>query len=162
MLTIPIKLLPAEDAPYLLRKEFLVFSKEISAPDYENPPHDSNSFMVGRSSGFTMGTYQGNSKKGDTLVETNEKGNIKKTITREHTIQALHDIHFSSSHYFGRAGDSGAAIIDNVGKFVGLYFGGNDYTGSGFFTAAEDLFSDMKRMTSAEEVELLPDSSTEW
>lgn len=162
MLNIPIKLLPVEDAPYLLRKEFLVFSKEISAPDYETPAHDSNLFMVGRSSGFTMGTYQGTAKTAILSWKPDEKGNIKKAITREHTIQALHGTHSSSSHYFGRAGDSGAAIVDNVGKFVGLYFGGNDYTGSGFFTAAEDLFSDIKRMTSAEEVELLPDSSTEW
>ena len=61
-----------------------------------------------------------------------------------------------SVHYFGQAGDSAAAIFDLFGRFTGLYIAGNDYTGSGYFTAAKDLFSDIRRMTSAEEVELLP------
>lgn len=80
----------------------------------------------------------------------------------EHTIQPVHDIHSHSHLYFGRAGDSGAAVIDLFGGFIGLYFASKDYTGSGYFMAARDLFSDIKRMTSAEEVELLPISWTEF
>lgn len=38
----------------------------------------------------------------------------------------------------------------------GLFFAVNDLTGLGYFSAAKDLFSDIKRMTSAEEVDLLP------
>ncbi len=66
------------------------------------------------------------------------------------------DIHNSTSSYFGRTGDSGAAIFDKFEIFVGLFFAGNDLKGVGYFTAAKDLFSDIKRMTFAEEVDLLP------
>lgn len=156
MLTIPIKLLPVGDAPYLLQNEFLAFSKEIRPSNDELPPHESNLFMLGRSTGFTMGTYQSILPTTICSWKPNEKGGLTKTLTREHTIHALHGIHSERSHYFGRPGDSGAAILDSLGKFVGLYFAGNEYTGSGYFTAAKDLFSDIKRMTSAEEVELLP------
>lgn len=85
-----------------------------------------------------------------------EKGVLRKAITCEHTIQPVLDIHSHSYLYFGRAGDSGAAVFDLFGGFIELYFAGKDYTGSGYFMAARDLFSDIKRMTSAEEVELLP------
>lgn len=85
-----------------------------------------------------------------------EKGVLRKKITCEHTMQPGHDIHFHSYLYFGRAGDSGAAVFDLFGGFIGLYFAGKDYTGLGYYVAARDLFSDIKRMTSAEEVELLP------
>lgn len=46
--------------------------------------------------------------------------------------------------------------LTSSGGFIELYFAGKDYTGSGNFMAARDLFSDIKRMTSAEWVELLP------
>lgn len=103
-----------------------------------------------------MGTYLGKAETTICSWKADEKGNIKQTITCEHAIQPVRGIHSDNSFYFGRAGDSGAAILDQFGAFVGLYFAGNDYTGSGYFSAAKDLFSDIKRMTSAEEVELLP------
>ena len=83
----------------MLTKEFLHFSKEISPPDFEVPLHDSNLFMVGRSTGFTMGTtYQGTTKTAILSWKPDDKGDLKKTITRKHTIQALHDTRSSSSY----------------------------------------------------------------
>lgn len=73
----------------------------------------------------------------------------------------MHNIQYQSPLCFGRAGNSGAAVFDSFGVFIGLYFASNDYTGSGNFTAAKDLFSDIKRMTFAEEVELLPNHDAE-
>lgn len=156
MLIIPIKLLPVEEAPYLLQGKFLAFSKEISPPNDELPPLDSKLFMFGRSTGFTMGTYLGKAETTICSRKADEKGNLRQTITCEQAIQPVRGIHSDNSFYFGVAGDSGAAVLDKFGRFVGLYFAGNDYTGSSYFTAAKDLFSDIRRMTSAEEIELLP------
>lgn len=156
MLTKLIKLLPIEEAPYRTRTKFKAFSGQILPSSLELPPLGSNLFMLGRSAGFTIGTYKGTTETAICSWKADEKGHLRKTITCEHTIQPVRDTNSEASHSFGKAGDSGAAIVDKFGAFVGLYFAGNTYTGSGFFTAAKDLFSDIKRMTSAEEVDLLP------
>lgn len=156
MLTIPIKLSSVEDAPYLLQSKFLAFSMEICPPLDELPPIGSELLMLGRSSGFRMGTYLGKKKTTLCSWKADEKGNLRQMITCEHAVMPTVDIHNSTSSYFGRTGDSGAAIFDKFGIFVGLFFAGNDLKGMGYFTAAKDLFSDIKRMTFAEEVDLLP------
>lgn len=63
MLTIPIKLSSVEEAPYLLQSKFLAFSMEICPPLDELPPIGSELFILGRSSGFRMGTYLGKKKR---------------------------------------------------------------------------------------------------
>ena len=156
MIIIPIKLLPVEEAPYLLQGKFLAFSKEISPPNDELPPLDSKLFMFGRSTGFTMGTYLGKAETTICSWKADEKGNLRQTITCEQAIQPVRGIQPDNPSYFGVAGDQGAAVLDKFGRFVGLYFAGNDYIGSSYFTAAKDLFSDIRRMTSAEEIEVLP------
>ena len=105
-----------------------------------------------------MGTYCGTAEMTICSWKLDEKGVLRKAINCEHTIQPVHDIHSHSYLFFGRAGDLGAAVFDLFWGFIVLYFAGNDYTGSGYF---RDLFPDFKRMTSAEEVELLPISWTE-
>lgn len=59
------------------------------------------------------------------------------------------------SNPFGRAGDSGAAVIDRFGLFVGLYFAGNDYTGVRYFVAADKLFAVIKHITKASSLQVL-------
>ena len=103
-----------------------------------------------------MGTYLGKVQTTICSWKADEKGNLRQSITCEHAVLPTAGIHTTTSFYFGRAGDSGAAIFDKFGTFVGLFFAGNDLTGLGYFSAAKDLFSDIKRMTSAEEVDLLP------
>ena len=88
--------------------------------------------------------------------ENNLRGIYGKRSVSSARRQKLAAIHSNNSFNFGKAGDSGAAILDKFGTLVGLYFAGNDYTGSSYFSAAKDLLSDIKRMTSAEEVDLLP------
>ncbi len=76
--------------------------------------------MVGVFTGFSMGTYQGTVKTTIRPWEPDEKGFLKKSLTREHRIRAPHGVHSQSSYCFGRAGDSGAAILNKIGKFVRL------------------------------------------
>ncbi len=156
MLTNLTKLLPIGEAPYKLRTKFKAYSRQIYPPNFEIPPDDANLFMYGRTSGFTMGTYKGKAVTTICSWKEDENGNVRQTISCENSIRAVSGIHSEKSFYFGRDGDSGAAILDEYGMFVGLFFAGNDYTGSGYFTAAQDLFSNIKWMTSAEEVDLLP------
>lgn len=99
-----------------------------------------------------MGTYLGKAETTICSWKADERGNLRQMITCEQAIQPVRGIHSDNSFYFGVAGDSGAAVLDEFGRFVGLYFAGNDYTGSSYFTAAKDLFSDIRRMTSAEYV----------
>ena len=54
----------------------------------------------------------------------------------------------------GEGGDSGAFVLDQSGAFVGLCFGGSEAMGISFFTAAQDLFDDIKIITGAVEVGL--------
>lgn len=74
------------------------------------------------------------------------KGVLKKGITCEHTFQSVHNIQYQSPLYFCRAGNSGAAVFDSFGMFIGLYFAGNDYTFASYFAAAKDLSSEIKRL----------------
>ena len=89
------KVLSAEEAPFLLQEEFLAFSREICPSDYELelPPHDSSLFLFGRSTGFSMGTYQGTVKTTIRSWKPDEKGFLKKPLTREHRIRAPHGVH---------------------------------------------------------------------
>ena len=103
-----------------------------------------------------MGTYLGKAETTICSWKADEKGNLRQTITCKQAIQPVRGILSDNSFYFGVAEDSGAAVLDGFGRFVGLYFAGNDYTGSSYFSAAKDLFPDIRRMTSAEEIELLP------
>lgn len=59
------------------------------------------------------------------------------------------------SNPFGRAGDSGAAVIDRFGLFGGLYFAGNDYTGVRYFVAVDKLFAVIKHITKASSLQVL-------
>lgn len=103
-----------------------------------------------------MGTYLGIVPTTICSWKADEKGNVRQMITCEHAVLPAIGIHNATSFYFGQGGDSGAAVVDKFGMFVGLFFAGNDLTGVGYFSAAKDLFSDIKRVTSAKEVDLLP------
>lgn len=77
------------------------------------------------------------------------------TTTKESTILPINGLHGQFSSSFGRAGDSGAAVLDRYGSFVGLYFAGNDYTGTGYFIPAEELFADIKHIAKLSDVKVL-------
>ena len=147
------QLVPTQLSPTQLNPTHLSYPLPLAKAELS---HDSEIFEFGRPTGFKMGISCGIAETTICSWKLDEKGVFGKTITCEHTIQPVHDIHSHSYLYFRRAGDSGATVFDLFGGFIGLYFAGKGYTGSGYFVAAGDLFSDIKRMTSAEEVELLP------
>lgn len=115
---------------------------------------DENLFIRGGSSGVSMGMYAGEMT---TLLQSwklDSQCRLRKTITREHSIAPISNRHSNDSLYFGRAGDSGSAVFTRQGGFVGLFFAGNNLSGTSYFTMAEALFTDIQKMTRAEAVEL--------
>lgn len=83
--------------------------------------------MVGRSTGLAMGRYGGKTTLTTTIKswKADQGGALHLTTTKESTIITIEGPH-RFSNYVGRAGDSGAAVIDRYGFFVGLYFARND------------------------------------
>ena len=62
-------------------------------------------------------------------------------MTREHSAEDVLDVHERGLNLFGRGVDSGSAVMNYFGGFVGISWAGNDYTGVGCFTAAATLLS---------------------
>lgn len=101
-----------------------------------------------------MGIYAGEMT---TLLQSwklDSQGTLRKIRTREHSITPISNLHSNGSLFFGRAGDSGSAVFTCQGGFVGLFFAGNNLSGTSYFTMAEALFADIQKMTKAEAVEL--------
>ena len=101
-----------------------------------------------------MGMYAGEMT---TLLQSwklDSQGVLRKTITPEHSIAPISNLHSSGSLFFGRGGDSGSAVFTRQGGFVGLFFAGNSLSVTSYFTVAEALFTDIQKMTMAEAVEL--------
>lgn len=101
-----------------------------------------------------MGIYAGEMT---TLLQSwklDSQGTLRKTITREHSIAPISNLHSNGFLFFGRAGDSGSAVFTRQGGFVGLYFAENSLSGTSYFTVAEALFTDIQKITRAEAVEL--------
>jgi len=58
--------------------------------------------------------------------------------------------------FFSDKGDSGSAVFNQDGEFVGLLYGGTyPERGISFVTAAQDLVEDIKNITGAVEVTML-------
>lgn len=141
--------------PIPIRTKFLAFSAEIISPAPNPLEHSTMLFMMGQSTGFTMGLYAGMAESTIKSWKADERGFLHMAITKESTILPINGLHGSSALLFGRPGDSGAAVIDRFGSFVGLYFAGNDYTGTGYFIPADKLFEDIKHITKVSDVEVL-------
>lgn len=116
-------------------------------------------FMKGRSTGYTVGNSR--DKVFTALQESRKEGEETRAYSEEYSLLGVGGLHPPGAFLFGHEGDSGSAITTKTGEFVGMYFAGNDYTGTGYFTSADDLFLDIKRITSATEVELLPHPTEE-
>ena len=145
MLTKLIKLLPIEDASYRLRIKFKAFSGRT------NP-----SIQFGATPRLEFIIYSSwEDRLASKCVLSHTKAKQKRAICgrgkrMKKAILAKPSPANIVGDTFGKAGDSGAAVFDKFGIFVGLDSASNTYTGSGFFTAAKGLFADIKRMASAE------------
>lgn len=146
-----------DDAPTPIRAKFIAFPAEIRPPAPQSLEHSTLLSMVGRSTGFTMGLYAGMAETTIKSWKADKRDFLHMATTKESTILPIKGIHGSFSLLFGRAGDSGAAVIDRYGSFVGLYFAGNDYTGTGYFIPADKLFADIKHITKVSDLRCCED-----
>lgn len=118
------------------------------------PEHDMGLFKCGRSTEFTAGRYAGLQTTLLHSWKATSQGLVH-TVSREHSVVSL-----SSKEPFGTRGDSGAAVINAAGHFIGVYFGSNTATATSYFTSAEDLFADILTITGAKDVRLYGCSET--
>jgi len=120
---------------------------KIAPPKYDMPL-----FKRGRATGFTAGTYAGVNVTLLHSWKATDQG-MKWQVSRDHTVTAV-PTRCDFQPCFGRRGDSGAAVFNAFGEFVGIFFGGNDATNNSYFTSAQDLFEDIRKLTGAKAVRL--------
>lgn len=148
---------PIEDAQAPICKEFIAFSEEIGPPAPQPLEFSTTLFMVGRSTSFTMGLYGGMAETATRSWKADQGGTLHMAghYKKIHYYTPIEGLYGRFSNFFGRAGDSGAAVIDWFGLSVGLYFAGNDYAGVGYFFAADKLFADIKHISKASDIQVL-------
>ncbi|OAX81324.1 hypothetical protein ACJ72_04333 [Emergomyces africanus] len=111
---------------------------------------DMRVFKIGRSTGFTVGRLGGTDSTNLHSWVQDETGTWAEEVESK-TYTIFTNKKFNSE--FGTRGDSGSFLLDSNGNFAGLYFGGTtDLRGVGFFTGADDLITDIKRVTEAKDV----------
>lgn len=141
------------DASQSVRSRFIRITKTMSAIQEVLSPR-MPVFFKGRSSGFTMGLFE--DKKLTTLQswKENENGTLIQQVSEDYRALQIKPLYSAGSTMFAQGGDLGSAVMTYTGAFVGLFFAGNDYTGSGYITCAADIFSDIKRVTLANDIKL--------
>ncbi|KAK2755075.1 hypothetical protein FQN54_006604 [Arachnomyces sp. PD_36] len=106
-------------------------------------------FKIGRSTGFTVGFFNGVQQTALCSRTRDEKENWKPVVSRAYCV--VPNLWISPT--FGN-GDSGSVVLDREGKFAGIFIGGGSDTHVGYFTGAEDVIDDIKRVTGATNVSL--------
>ncbi|PGH34883.1 hypothetical protein GX50_02234 [[Emmonsia] crescens] len=121
------------------------FSGEaVEDPTGAKPAQGERLYKFGRRTNLTMGRYNGLKALELKCWKT---GNI--IVTHECSVTGL-----PGSGAFLKRGDSGSFIVDSVTNFVGLLFAGNEGPGITYYTPANILFEDIKKMTGARAVRL--------
>ncbi|KAK2770476.1 hypothetical protein FQN53_005535 [Emmonsiellopsis sp. PD_33] len=114
------------------------------------PNADEPLYKIGRTTGFKEGKY---SILKSVLLPSGhldaQQNPIEKE-TYEHVITGV-------TTKFSQPGDSGAVIFDQFCNFIGLLFAGSFETNATYFTPAETLFEDIKKMTGALDVRIPED-----
>ncbi|OJJ45986.1 hypothetical protein ASPZODRAFT_142623 [Penicilliopsis zonata CBS 506.65] len=109
------------------------------------PEHGMPLYKLGRSTGWTTGTYSGLQSA---VIETITEKDIKKTITTWES-----SVCSTNSQPFSDRGDSGSFIFNRNLAFVGLLFAGK-VNGEAYITLAADLFDDIKAKTGAIDIRI--------
>ncbi|KAJ9208251.1 hypothetical protein DTO021D3_1049 [Paecilomyces variotii] len=117
-------------------------------------PHGAPLFKAGRTTGYSVGEYNGLHSAVIARKFVNGKWETHKTL--EHSVCGRH------GDWFSQEGDSGALIFDNRGDVVGMLFGGNMLRSISYFTHIVDLFNDIKKMTGATKVRIFGDAYGDW
>jgi hypothetical protein len=115
------------------------------------PNQDQDVFKKGRTTQVTCGHYVGLRRSDIKSWKSQPDGTYKEVVGEDSRVLGMpHRL----DNMFGLWGDSGAFVIDRSGEFLGLYWGGNTASGAGYFTGADPLFQDIKRITGATSVEM--------
>ena len=148
-----LKFPSTSDASESVRSKFAPITNTMSAIQEVLSPQ-MPVFLKGRSSGFTMGLFE--DKKLTTLQswKENENGTLIQQVSEDYRALPIEPLYSGGTLMFAQGGDLGSAVMTNAGAFVGLFFAGNDYTGSGYITYAAEIFSDIKRVTLANDIKL--------
>src|SRR5690606_159840 len=100
-------------------------------------------FKYGRRTGFTGGRLNGLQQCDIQGRDQQERGKLEFYRGKANTIVP------EGVTPFGDSGDSGSFVVDEEGRFAGLYFGGYMGRGTGLFVEAKDLFQDIMYITGA-------------
>ncbi|KAK2759030.1 hypothetical protein FQN54_003129 [Arachnomyces sp. PD_36] len=103
-------------------------------------------YKLGRRTGFTGGALNG-IRESDIHGWSRDSQGVERFYRGK-----AHLVVCRECQAFGDLGDSGSFVVDEVGRFAGLYLGGDTEKGTGLFTVAEDLFEDIKQITGATDV----------
>lgn len=141
------------DASKSVRSRFVPIGKTMSAIQEVLSP-GMPLFLKGRSSGLTMGLFEDKTLTTLQSWKENENGTLIQQLSEDYRGLPIKPLHLGGTMMFAQGGDSGSAVMTYKGAFVGLFFAGNDYTGSGYITCAADIFSDIKRVTLANDIKL--------
>ncbi|EEH11736.1 predicted protein [Histoplasma capsulatum G186AR] len=127
---------------------FLAMGENV--PGVASIEPDMEVFKIGRSTGFTAGRLGGiESSTLHSWVQDEMGAWVEEVESKTYTIFTNKKFNYE----FGTRGDYGSFVLDSYGNFAGLYFGGTtDLRGVGFFTSADDLIMDIKRVTEAKDV----------
>ena len=106
---------------------------------------------MGRTTNFTRGQYNGIGQSTIKSWKINLDGKREEVFGHE---KAIVGRPIAFRDHFGTRGDSGAFVVNEYGSLVGLYWGGNEYSGVSFFTEINHVFEDIKTITGAKLVGL--------
>lgn len=106
---------------------------------------------MGRTTGITWGRCNGILKS---LIKSWELNVNGQSIEVEGSEQSVVGRPIRGDNEFGMPGDSGAFVIDELGSLVGLYWGGNEYSGVSYYTEIRHVFEDIMMITGARSVRL--------
>ncbi|KAK2804659.1 hypothetical protein FQN50_006498 [Emmonsiellopsis sp. PD_5] len=131
---------------FTFKSRFLTFENcRLLSPYPGAPKPNEHLYKLGRTTEFTEGNYS--LLKSILLPSDYQRNQIQKE-TYEHAIVGKNHKSFS------RPGDCGAVIFDLYCNFVGLLFAGNCGSNATYFTPAETLFEDIRKITGALDVRI--------
>ena len=112
---------------------------------------DDDLFKFGRTTDFTWGRQNGVHECRLVGWREDDGGVLRQETHDDYQVVGMPP---SDGLLLGDGGDSGSFVLNCDGAFVGLYFGGNTHTNTGYYTAAYDLFASIKSVTGARGVRL--------
>ena len=104
----------------------------------------------GRTTGWTEGLINGIDE-----YHFDDRGNPNPDGTYPRAVSHNPLVLSQSRSPFAEKGDSGAFVLNELGKLVGIVIGGSSVGDHSFMTSINDIFDDIIRITGAKAVRLL-------